>query len=93
MKAITRERLIGAQATGLKLCVDLSMTDSMSDKVTDNKKKHSVKSTGSLTSSATPPFVDRIVVNTTTFYHHCETYGNPVLRICGGCTVLWEPLV
>ncbi|XP_008321844.1 tRNA methyltransferase 10 homolog B [Cynoglossus semilaevis] len=32
MKAITRERLIGAQATGLKLCVDLSMTDSMSDK-------------------------------------------------------------
>ncbi|XP_060887875.1 tRNA methyltransferase 10 homolog B [Labrus mixtus] len=32
MKAITRERLAEAQFTGLKLCVDLSMTDSMSDK-------------------------------------------------------------
>ncbi|XP_041634634.1 tRNA methyltransferase 10 homolog B [Cheilinus undulatus] len=32
MKAIIRERLAEAQSTGLKLCVDLSMTDSMSDK-------------------------------------------------------------
>lgn len=32
MKAITKERLAEAQSTGLKLCVDLSMTDSMSDK-------------------------------------------------------------
>lgn len=32
MKAITKERLAEAQATGLKLCIDLSMTDSMSDK-------------------------------------------------------------
>ncbi|XP_042368449.1 tRNA methyltransferase 10 homolog B [Plectropomus leopardus] len=32
MKAITRERLAEAQSAGLKLCVDLSMTDSMSDK-------------------------------------------------------------
>ncbi|XP_059210919.1 tRNA methyltransferase 10 homolog B [Centropristis striata] len=32
MKAITRERLAEAQSTGFKLCVDLSMTDSMSDK-------------------------------------------------------------
>uniref|UniRef100_A0A3Q3WHL7 tRNA methyltransferase 10 homolog B n=1 Tax=Mola mola TaxID=94237 RepID=A0A3Q3WHL7_MOLML len=32
MKAITRERLAEAQSTGPKLCVDLSMTDSMSDK-------------------------------------------------------------
>ncbi|XP_068612018.1 tRNA methyltransferase 10 homolog B [Brachionichthys hirsutus] len=34
MKAITRERLTEAQSTGIKLCVDLSMTDSMSDKET-----------------------------------------------------------
>ncbi|XP_044040505.1 tRNA methyltransferase 10 homolog B isoform X2 [Siniperca chuatsi] len=32
IKAITKERLAEAQSTGLKLCVDLSMTDSMSDK-------------------------------------------------------------
>ncbi|XP_034413151.1 tRNA methyltransferase 10 homolog B isoform X2 [Cyclopterus lumpus] len=32
MKAITKERLSEAQSTGLKLCVDLSMTDRMSDK-------------------------------------------------------------
>ncbi|KAK2862986.1 hypothetical protein Q5P01_002519 [Channa striata] len=32
MKAITRERLAEAKCTGLKLCVDLSMTDCMSDK-------------------------------------------------------------
>uniref|UniRef100_A0A673BWN9 tRNA (guanine(9)-N(1))-methyltransferase n=1 Tax=Sphaeramia orbicularis TaxID=375764 RepID=A0A673BWN9_9TELE len=32
LKAITRERLAEAQCTGLKLCVDLSMTDSMSSK-------------------------------------------------------------
>ncbi|XP_036968867.1 tRNA methyltransferase 10 homolog B isoform X2 [Acanthopagrus latus] len=32
LKAITKERLAEAQSTGLKLCVDLSMTDSMSDK-------------------------------------------------------------
>ncbi|XP_042256986.1 tRNA methyltransferase 10 homolog B isoform X1 [Thunnus maccoyii] len=32
MKAITKERLAEAQSTGLKLCVDLSMTDCMSDK-------------------------------------------------------------
>nr|XP_046235816.1 tRNA methyltransferase 10 homolog B [Scatophagus argus] len=32
MKAITKERLAEAQSTGLRLCVDLSMTDSMSDK-------------------------------------------------------------
>ncbi|KAF0021885.1 hypothetical protein F2P81_025862, partial [Scophthalmus maximus] len=32
LKAITKERLAEAQATGLKLCVDLSMTDCMSDK-------------------------------------------------------------
>ncbi|CAJ1085980.1 tRNA methyltransferase 10 homolog B isoform X1 [Xyrichtys novacula] len=32
MKAITKERLVEAQSTGLRLCVDLSMTDSMSDK-------------------------------------------------------------
>ncbi|XP_047437748.1 tRNA methyltransferase 10 homolog B [Mugil cephalus] len=32
MKAITKERLVEAQSTGLKLCVDLSMTDCMSDK-------------------------------------------------------------
>nr|XP_043877909.1 tRNA methyltransferase 10 homolog B isoform X4 [Solea senegalensis] len=32
MKAMTKERLAEAQSTGLKLCVDLSMTDSMSDK-------------------------------------------------------------
>ncbi|KAM3590345.1 uncharacterized protein V6R79_007857 [Siganus canaliculatus] len=32
MKAITRERLAEAQSTGLKLCIDLSMTDTMSDK-------------------------------------------------------------
>ncbi|KAF6728210.1 tRNA methyltransferase 10-like protein B [Oryzias melastigma] len=31
-KAITKERLAEAQSTGLKLCVDLSMTDRMSDK-------------------------------------------------------------
>lgn len=33
MKAITKERLAEARSTGLKLCVDLSMTDCMSDKV------------------------------------------------------------
>ncbi|KAM4713843.1 tRNA methyltransferase 10 homolog B [Anableps anableps] len=32
MKAITKEHLAEARATGLKLCVDLSMTDCMSDK-------------------------------------------------------------
>ncbi|KAK2899909.1 tRNA methyltransferase 10 homolog B isoform X2 [Channa argus] len=32
MKAITKERLAEAQCTGLRLCVDLSMTDCMSDK-------------------------------------------------------------
>ncbi|XP_056225979.1 tRNA methyltransferase 10 homolog B isoform X1 [Seriola aureovittata] len=32
MKAITKERLAEAQTTGSKLCVDLSMTDCMSDK-------------------------------------------------------------
>ncbi|XP_037334733.2 tRNA methyltransferase 10 homolog B [Pungitius pungitius] len=32
MKAITKERLAEARSTGLKLCVDLSMTDGMSDK-------------------------------------------------------------
>ncbi|XP_034005946.1 LOW QUALITY PROTEIN: tRNA methyltransferase 10 homolog B [Trematomus bernacchii] len=32
MKAITEERLAEAQCVGLKLCVDLSMSDSMSDK-------------------------------------------------------------
>ncbi|XP_041842604.1 tRNA methyltransferase 10 homolog B [Melanotaenia boesemani] len=32
MKAITKERLVEAQSTGLKLCIDLSMTDCMSDK-------------------------------------------------------------
>ncbi|MED6263366.1 tRNA methyltransferase 10 B [Characodon lateralis] len=32
MKAITKERLAAARSTGLKLCVDLSMTDCMSDK-------------------------------------------------------------
>uniref|UniRef100_A0A668S7V6 tRNA methyltransferase 10 homolog B n=1 Tax=Oreochromis aureus TaxID=47969 RepID=A0A668S7V6_OREAU len=32
MKAITKERLAEARSTGLKLCVDLSMTDCMSDK-------------------------------------------------------------
>ncbi|XP_075948350.1 tRNA methyltransferase 10 homolog B [Anarhichas minor] len=32
MKAITRERLAEAQSTGLKVCVDLSMTDNMSEK-------------------------------------------------------------
>ncbi|XP_063751774.1 tRNA methyltransferase 10 homolog B isoform X2 [Eleginops maclovinus] len=32
MKAITKERLAEAQSIGLKLCVDLSMSDSMSDK-------------------------------------------------------------
>ncbi|KAM4537344.1 tRNA methyltransferase 10 homolog B isoform 1-T3 [Odontesthes bonariensis] len=32
MKAITKERLAEAQSTGLKLCVDLGMTDCMSDK-------------------------------------------------------------
>ncbi|XP_068163887.1 tRNA methyltransferase 10 homolog B [Antennarius striatus] len=32
MKAITKERLVEAQSTGIKLCVDLSMTDIMSDK-------------------------------------------------------------
>lgn len=35
MKEISRERLAEAQSTGPKLCVDLSMTDSMSDKVGD----------------------------------------------------------
>ncbi|XP_028324653.1 tRNA methyltransferase 10 homolog B [Gouania willdenowi] len=32
IKAITKERLAEAQSTGLKLCIDLSMTDNMSDK-------------------------------------------------------------
>ncbi|XP_054916244.1 tRNA methyltransferase 10 homolog B isoform X2 [Poeciliopsis prolifica] len=32
MKAITKERLAEARSTGRKLCVDLSMTDCMSDK-------------------------------------------------------------
>ncbi|KAM7366394.1 hypothetical protein PAMP_015837 [Pampus punctatissimus] len=32
MKAITKERLAEAQSAGLKLCIDLSMTDCMSDK-------------------------------------------------------------
>ncbi|XP_071315142.1 tRNA methyltransferase 10 homolog B [Trachinotus anak] len=32
MKAITKERLAEAQSTGPRLCVDLSMTDCMSDK-------------------------------------------------------------
>lgn len=32
MKAITKERLAEARSTGVKLCVDLSMTDCMSDK-------------------------------------------------------------
>ncbi|XP_071379627.1 tRNA methyltransferase 10 homolog B [Centroberyx affinis] len=32
VKAITKERLAEAQSTGIKLCVDLSMTDCMSDK-------------------------------------------------------------
>ncbi|XP_074518536.1 tRNA methyltransferase 10 homolog B isoform X1 [Halichoeres trimaculatus] len=32
LKVITKERLAEAQSTGSKLCVDLSMTDSMSDK-------------------------------------------------------------
>ncbi|KAM7377175.1 hypothetical protein PAMA_013786 [Pampus argenteus] len=32
MKAITKERLAEAQSAGLKLCIDLSMTDRMSDK-------------------------------------------------------------
>ncbi|XP_030609311.1 tRNA methyltransferase 10 homolog B-like isoform X1 [Archocentrus centrarchus] len=32
MKAITKERLAEARSTGLKVCVDLSMTDCMSDK-------------------------------------------------------------
>ena len=38
LKAITKERLAEAQSTGLKLCVDLSMTDSMSDKVGDDEQ-------------------------------------------------------
>lgn len=33
LKVITKERLAEAQSTGPKLCVDLSMTDCMSDKV------------------------------------------------------------
>lgn len=33
LKAITKERLAEALISGPKLCVDLSMTDSMSDKV------------------------------------------------------------
>ncbi|XP_070710855.1 tRNA methyltransferase 10 homolog B [Pempheris klunzingeri] len=32
LRAITKERLAEAQSTGFKLCIDLSMTDSMSDK-------------------------------------------------------------
>ncbi|KAJ0055766.1 hypothetical protein NL108_011419, partial [Boleophthalmus pectinirostris] len=32
LKAITKERLAEAQSTGRRLCVDLSMTDCMSDK-------------------------------------------------------------
>lgn len=33
LKAITKERLAEALISGPKLCLDLSMTDSMSDKV------------------------------------------------------------
>lgn len=33
LKAIAKERLAEAQSSGLRLCVDLSMTDGMSDKV------------------------------------------------------------
>lgn len=35
MKEIAKERLAKAQSTGPKICIDLSMTDSMSDKVGD----------------------------------------------------------
>lgn len=35
IKAITRERLEEARATGPRLCVDLSMSDCMSHKVRD----------------------------------------------------------
>lgn len=35
LKAMAKERLAEAQSTGPKLCIDLSMTDSMSDKVGD----------------------------------------------------------
>lgn len=35
MKEIAKERLTEARSTGPKLCIDLSMTDSMSDKVGD----------------------------------------------------------
>lgn len=35
MKEIIKERLAEAQSTGPKLCIDMSMTDSMSDKVGD----------------------------------------------------------
>lgn len=35
MKEMAKERLAEAKSTGPKLCVDLSMTDSMSDKVGD----------------------------------------------------------
>lgn len=33
MKEITKERFAEAQSTGPKLCIDMSMTDMMSDKV------------------------------------------------------------
>lgn len=35
MKEVAKERLAEARSTGPKLCIDLSMTDSMSDKVGD----------------------------------------------------------
>lgn len=35
MKEIAIERLAEARSTGPKLCIDLSMTDSLSDKVRD----------------------------------------------------------
>lgn len=35
MKEMAKERLAEARSTGPKLCIDLSMTDSMSDKVGD----------------------------------------------------------
>lgn len=35
MKEIAKERLAEARSTGPKLCIDLSMTNSMSDKVGD----------------------------------------------------------
>lgn len=35
MKEVVKARLAEAQSTGPKLCIDLSMTDSMSNKVGD----------------------------------------------------------